>query len=822
MDRGVVRVYLGAAPGVGTTSAMLAEGRRRAERGSDVVVGVVETHGRGRTAALLDGFEHVGREARGLDVDAVLARRPRVVLVDDLAGVGGTLGEDGGRWADVDRLATAGIDVITTLWVGHIESQHDVIERVTGRTQVVSIPDAFLARVDQVELVDMTPEALRRRLAHGNIYAPDEIDSTVLDLFRPATLTALRQLSLLWVAARIDEPLLAYLDADDIVDRWEIRERVVVAVTSAPGNDNVVRQAGRLARRNNGELIGVHITVGGGAAEAHDDRLAAQRDLLVRLGGSYHEVVGDDVASALVLFTRAERATQLVIGASQRSRWTRVRRGSVVDTITRELRDADLHIIATSSTQPAVSMPRVRRQPVSPRREMVAVLLAAIGLPVVVLVGLALDSPLSPHEPLLALLSVVVVSSAVGGARVGLASALAGSLLANWFFTPPRHTLRVANADDIIELVVFVAVAGLIATLVGALGRRTAEADRARAEAEALARSTVTLIGAHDPLAGLLAQVRSTFGLEAVAVLAREGDDWRIEASSGSPVPASPNVGQAVDLRADARLVLVGPPLSAQDLRLLRALSAQLGAALTNRELHAQAAKAELYAEASNLRTAMLQSVSHDLRTPLASIKASVTSLLQPDVRFTDADRRDLMDTINEETDRLDHVVGNLLDMSRLQADAVDPVRVVVDIEDALGAALAAIAAPNDRVVVDLPAALPAACADPVLLERALSNLLANALAWSPDAEPVRVDARESSGRVVIRIADRGPGIPASKRATVFEPFQRLGDRSQQVGVGLGLAVAKGFVHAMLGDLELDDTPGGGLSVFVSLPKAAP
>jgi two-component system sensor histidine kinase KdpD len=819
MSRGVVRVYLGAAPGVGTTFAMLAEGRRRADRGADVVVGAVDTHGRGQTTAMLEGFEMICGASGDLDANAVLARQPRVVLIDDLAGTDGT---GGARWRDVDRIAAMGIDVVSTLWVGHIESQVDLVERITGHESSRPVPDAFLARVDQVELVDMTPEALRRRLAHGNIYAPDEIDGETLDLFRPGTLTGLRQLSLLWVANRLDEPLLSYMDAHGIAEQWETRERVVVAVTGAPGNESAIRRAARLARRGNGALIGVHVTPTSGVVDAGGDGFAAQRDLLVRLGGRYHEVVGNDIARALIEFTAAERATQLVIGASNRSRVSTLRHGSVVNTITRELRGADLHVIAAPATTADESLQRIRTRSVSRGRERAGWLLAVIGLPAVVMLGVAGQSQASSAAPLFGLLAIVALGAAVGGARVGVAAAVAATLLANWYFTAPRHTLRVARGEDVIALIVFVAVAALIATLVGALGRQTSQAERSRAEAEALARSTGTLIGEHDPLTGLLAQIRSTFMLDAVAILeAGEDDTWRVEASAGEPTPREPADGEAIRLGATAQLVLVGPPLGVYDQRLFRALADQLGAALERRGLHERAAKAELYAAASNLRAALLQSVSHDLRTPLASIKASVSSLLGGDVEFSDVDRIDLLQTIDEESDRLDRVVGNLLDMSRLQANALSPMSEIVDLEDAVGAALAAVDAPADRVRVELSHDLPAVIADPGLLERALSNLLSNALAWTPSDESVQVDARSSDGLVILRIADRGPGIPTAKRSTVFEPFQRLGDRSREAGVGLGLAVAKGFIEAMGGRLDLDDTPGGGLSAFISLPMVS-
>jgi two-component system, OmpR family, sensor histidine kinase KdpD len=333
-------------------------------------------------------------------------------------------------------------------------------------------------------------------------------------------------------------------------------------------------------------------------------------------------------------------------------------------------------------------------------------------------------------------------------------------------------------------------------------------------------------VGEKEPLPNLLAQLRSTFALDAAAILVREDADigtaWRLEAAVGAPIPECPDDGDSIAIDPSTSLVLVGPTLGADDRRLLSAFAAQLGAALAGRVLQAEASQAALLTQANNLRSAMLQSVSHDLRTPLASIKASVTSLLQSDVSFSVEDQLDLLVTIDEESDRLNRVVANLLDMSRLQANALECSPIATEVDDVVAGALASIDAPADRLIVDVDATLPAVWADPGLLERALANLVANALVWSPSHEPVRVRATAHGGHVAISIADRGPGIPKDQLARVFEPFQRLGDRSSQAGVGLGLAVARGFVRAMGGELELDDTPGGGLSAIISLPVVAP
>jgi two-component system sensor histidine kinase KdpD len=840
MGRGTLRIYLGAAPGVGTTYAMLAEGHRRAERGTDVVIGVATTRARPLTEAQLGSLERIapalavldGLPVESMDVDAVLARQPTLVLVDDLSKRLDPRRPETGRWAQVDLLLAAGIDVVTTLGIREVESLADVVERITGSAPVETVPDAFVRSAEQIELIDMTPEALRRRLAHGNIGDADLADPQTLNLYRPGTLGALRELALLWVADRVEDRLLQYMDENRIDSPWETRERVVVAMTGAPGNDAVIRRAARIARRSHGELVGVHVHLTGNRAGRTKREMVGlldeHRTLLLRLGGRYHEVVDERAASALVAFSLAERATQLVIGASRRDRWEELRRGSVVNDILRNLRDTDVHVIATFDEPTPRSLPRRRSRPsrVSSSRRIAAMGVALVGLPVLTVVSTALRTRTNESGPLLAYLLLVAVVSTLGGAVPGVLTAIAAFALANFYFTEPRHTFTVNQSEDLVALVAFVSVAGIIAALVGAVARHTADAERARAEAEALARATGTLVGDADPLPALLAHIRATFGAESAELLTRTGDDrWHRDGGQGDRGQGDGALAdldnrdgrETIAVGTNARLVLHGVALTADDRRLLWALAAQLAAALAGRALQDEAAQASLLADANELRTAMLQSVSHDLRTPLASIKASVTSLLQSEVRFTEADQHDLLETIDEESDRLDRVVGNLLDMSRLQANALEPTLMAVDVDDVVGAALVAIAATPDRVLLSIRDDVPAVWADPVLLERALANLLANALVWSPSSEAVRVSAAAAGDRLVLRIADRGPGIDPSLRDRVFEPFQRVGDRSSQAGVGLGLAVARGFVLAVGGTIDLDDTPGGGLTVVVSL-----
>ncbi len=490
MARGKLRVYLGAAPGVGKTFAMLNEGCRRLSRGTDVVVGYVETHGRSNTEAQIRELEVVPRrtiEYRGatfqeMDVDAVLARQPNVALVDELAhtNVPGCRNEK--RWQDVEELLAAGIDVITTVNIQHLESMNDVVEAITGIEQREKIPDEVVRRAEQVELVDQTPEALRRRMAHGNIYAAEKVDAALANYFRVGNLGALRELALMWTADRVDEALEQYREAHGITGTWETRERVLVAITGAPGGDDVIRRAARMAMRTRGDLVGVHVRPADGLAGPSEERLAELRKLLSELGGEYHEVSGGDVAEALVGFARAENASQLVMGASQRSRWAELVRGSVINAVLRSSGPIDVHVISTEPIEHGPALPvwrpaRGARLPAPPGADRLAARGARAAAPRAVLStgrsGLGLPSVL-----LLFLLLVVLVAT-IGGLLPALFAAISGSLFANYYFTPPLHTFTIAEGEHLLALFVFLVVAGVVSWLVTIASRRTADAARA-------------------------------------------------------------------------------------------------------------------------------------------------------------------------------------------------------------------------------------------------------------------------------------------------------------------------------------------------------
>ncbi len=832
--RGELRIYLGAAPGVGKTFAMLNEGARRVERGTDVVVGIVETHGREHTAAQLRDLEVVPRRRvayrdtvlEEFDVDAVLDRAPRVALVDELAhtNVPGSRNEK--RWQDIDELLAAGIDVISTVNIQHLESVNDVVQRITGVQQQETVPDSWVRSAQQIELVDMTPEAIRRRMAHGNIYPAERIDAALGNYFRPGNLGALRELALLWVADRVEDQLQGYLEDHGIADAWETRERVLVALTGAPGSEAVIRRASRLAQRLRGELIGVHIARSDGLAEQRGPELAQHRRILEELGGTYREVVGDDVAETLVAVATTERATQLVIGASRQTRRQELTGGSVVNRLLRLARGLDVHVISgpEAPTGGSADM-HLPRAPLPARRRVLAWVLLVVGLPVLVALTLPFRDDLGITTELLLVLSLVVGVGALGGLLPGVVAAVTGAFVANFFFVPPYRTLTVGDPENVFALLVFVVVGSTVSSLVDRVARRSADAVRARADAEALARSALVLATDPDPLPALGEELRAVLGLEAVAVLQLDDtNDWTTLAASGERPPTSPGDGVRHTLTEDGRTVLVlrGRQLDARDSELLEAFADQLAVAVESVQLQRDAAAAAVLAQADELRTGILQAVSHDLRTPLAGIKASVTSLLSDDVTFGPDDTRTFLRTIDAEVDRLDRVVGNLLDMSRLQTGGLRVLARPTPLEEVVVSAVAGVDRTGfRRVDLRVPETLPLVRIDGPLMERAVANVVANALAVQPEDHPVVVEAAALGQEVHLRVVDRGPGIAPEDRARVFAPFQRLGDRSTQAGVGLGLAIAQGFTRAVGGDLDLEDTPGGGLTVVFRLPVAS-
>jgi two-component system, OmpR family, sensor histidine kinase KdpD len=859
--RGTLRVYLGAAPGVGKTYKMLEEAHRRVERGADVVIAVVETHGRSQTAAMAEGLEVVppvtrtyrDSEFREMDLDAVLARRPQVALVDELAHTDVPGGRHEKRWQDVHELLDAGIEVITTVNVQHLESFNDVVQRITGVPQRETIPDAVVRAADQIELVDMSPESLRRRLAHGNVYAAEKIDAALGNYFRVGNLTALRELALLWVADRVDEGLQRYREEHRIDRVWEARERVVVALPGSPAGELLIRRAARIARRTGtlsggqpaaggtatGELLAVHIARSDGlTADISPTALAAQRHLVESLGGTYHTIIGENVPRALIEFAQAKNATQLVLGTSRRGRVNRFLTGrGIGETTTILSGDIDVHMVTQRE-------PRLRRRawwlPPNPLQEAAwgqgrwrGHLAAVLIPPLLTLLLSAIGHGLNLTSQVLIFLAAVVAVARLGGLLSALIAALWGSLLLNYYFIPPVHSITIAETNNAIALLVFVTVALTVASVVDLAIKQTRRAAHASAEAETLNAFAVAVLRGDEAIAALLERFRETFGMDSVALLQRAGDDgpalpdqyddpasWTLVASTGDAPAAAPGLADTVvDAGQDAILALRGRTLPADDQRVLAAFAAQATAALERRRLARAAAEAANLTAADKMRTALLAAVSHDLRTPLAAAKAAVGTLRDEELDVPQADRAELLEAADESLDRLTRLVENLLDMSRLQSGALKLRLEPVAVDEIVPRALDDVPQAAGRVTLEpAPPGVPPAFADGPLLERVVANLVGNAVKHTDS--PVTLTVSTLGDSVEIRCVDRGPGIPQEDRDLVFRPFQRLGDRDNAAGVGLGLALARGLVEAMGGTLTPEDTPGGGVTMVVALPAA--
>jgi len=838
--RGVLRVYLGAAAGVGKTYALLCEGHRRAERGADVVVAFAETHGRPHTAALLDGLEVIPRrklsyrdaEFEEMDLDAVLARRPQIALVDELAhtNVPGSRNEK--RWQDVAELLDAGIDVISAVNVQHLESVTDVVMQITGVAQRETVPDAVVRAADQVELVDMTAEALRRRMAHGNIYPPEKIDAALTNYFRAGNLTALRELALLWLADKVDEGLQRYRAEHGITGTWEARERVVVALTGGPEGDTLIRRAARIAARSSGgDLLAVHVTKSDGLTGANPASLAGQRQLVESLGGSYHQVVGDNISEALLTFARAENATQLVLGASRRSWLLAMLTGPGIGSRTiRGSGPIDVHIV----THPHAGsrwqlLPRYRGG-ITRRRQVAGFVLAA-ALPPLLTIALADDrSGINLTSDMLVFLVAVIAVAMTGGFLPAVLEAIAASLLLNYYFTPPIHAWTIAEANNALALGVFVAVGLVTSWVVDTSARLSKRAARATAESELLVTTAGSILRGQGALDALLERAREAFGMRSAGLLERRDPvgggrgpaaEWAVIASVGDQPAAKPDDADVdVPVTDTLSLVLTGRPLPAGDRRVLGAFAAYAAVAFEQQRLAAEAEAARPIAAADRMRTALLTAVSHDLRSPLASAKAAVTSLRSPDMHWDADDTAELLATADESIDKLIRLVANLLDMSRLQAGALSLFPRPSGLDEIVARALDDLGPAGRDITVDIGETVPAVRADPAILERVIVNLVENALRYSPAGKSPLLAASALGDRVELRVVDRGPGLPEEDRERMFVPFQRLGDTDNTTGVGLGLALSRGLTEAMDGTLTAEDTPGGGLTMTVNLPAA--
>lgn len=840
MARGTLRIFLGAATGVGMTFAMLQEARQLMGNGRDVAVGIAVDHGRTETRELITGLEviaprlaeHHSTGGLEMDVEAVLARHPEVAVVDEYAHANAPGSRNAQRWQDVEELLDAGIDVLSTVNVQNLASLGDVVSAITQVPRNESIPDEVVRRADQIELVDISPELLRQRLADGNIYPRDRVDAALANEFRLGNLFALREVALIWLADRVDEGLAKYRASQGITANWAARERVVVGLTGGPEGEVLIRRASRiLSRVNGGDLLAVHVRRSDGQPGASPLALEVQRQLVTDLGGSYHAVSGDDVAETLLEFARSVNATQIVVGVSRGRLGSRLLGSGVGSKVVRGSGDIDVHMV--SHPMGGGGLPKASSGGLGRARTTVGFVLAVL-VPVLATALMSLAPELNFATHVLVHLTGVMAVAFIGGLWPAVLAAILDSLLLNYFETDPVGTFSINDPQNLFALLVFVGAAIAVSLVVGLSAKRAQEAARARAEAATLADLARDALIEDDTIAAFLDKVRETFHVRSAGLFTRPADagGWDLQAHSGEVPPPAPGSGKS-DADAcemadqDTALVVSGRTLTAGERRLLAAHGAHLLLLRQRHALQLRLKKTTKLAEGNSIRTSILRAVSHDLRTPLAGIKLAVTALQRQKRRLPEEVQDEMLDTIDSSADRLDSLIGNLLDMSRISSGSTAPLTSPVTWRDAIEDALRGL--PEGAIRIDLAPNMPAIDADLGMLERVIANVVENALKYAPDSDIVVVGPSSGSGAATIegrpcgelRIVDHGQGVPAADVIAIFEPFQRLDDAPEGLGIGLGLAVAKGFTEAMGGQLTAEPTPGGGLTIVIRLPLSA-
>ncbi|WP_415831515.1 ATP-binding protein, partial [Cutibacterium acnes] len=656
------------------------------------------------------------------------------------------------------------------------------------------------------------PQALRDRLSSGKVYPAERIDAALSNYFRLGNLTALRELALLWVADEVDHALADYRSEHGIDSRWEARERVVVALTGGREGETLLRRGARIAvRAGGGDLLAVHVTTEDGLRSPHPGELARQRGLVDKLGGSFHQLVGDDIPDTLIEFAKSVNATQLVIGASRRGKLSRLLTGHDVEAdIIRASGAIDVHIVSHDAQAKALRLPRMGGS-LSTRRRIAGFAVLAVFGPLLTWLLVSLRSPEALTTDVLAYELLAVVVALVGGAFPSLIAALASGFALDYFFTKPFYTVTVNEPLHLVALLLYLLTAALVSVVVDRAARKTRVARRAAAESGLLQSVAGLVLRGEDAVESLLSRATEAFGLSGARLMT----DGKVVANWGI------TSDQVTEHRIDDHTVVEfhGPEPDASERRLMSVIAAQLGTALEQRQLEETAKAVEPLAATDRVRTALLSAVGHDLRRPLAAATAAVSGLRSEWSKLSDQDRADLLETADEALSQLANLVTDLLDVSRLQSGVLGVSVMPVDPAEVIMPALDELSLGPADVEIDLGSDVPEMVADPALLQRVVVNLLSNALRYEPAGSRVRLAESSFANQVEIRVIDHGPGIPEDRRGDVMVPFQRLGDTDSSVGLGLGLALSKGFVEGMDGTLALEDTPGGGLTMVISLPR---
>ncbi len=867
---GKLRIFVGAAPGVGKTYEMLQQAHARRKDGYDVVAGIVETHGRRDTEALLQGLEVIprrsvtykGQTLEEMDLDAVIARHPQLVLVDELAHTNVEGSRHSKRYLDVEELMSHGIDVYTTVNIQHIESLNDVVAQITHVRVRETVPDAVFDRADAVELVDLTPDDLIQRLKEGKVYVPKQAERALEHFFSPANLTALRELALRRTAERVDEQLLTEMQAHAIPGPWPAGERILVCISDDPRSAGLVRYAKRLADRLHGPWLALYVEGRRSAqlGEEERDRIADTLRLAEALGGEAITLPAGDrnIADDVIGYAQANNATQIVIGKSERTRWFEILHGSVVHDLVRRSGNISVHVIAGETIAgepiPKKSVRAAERDdPINPRPYVFALLAVALSL-----VCAELIQPWFGVENV----DLVFLTGVVGVAvRLGLwpslLASVASSLCYNYFFLPPIYTFTITDPTNVAAFVFFTIVAIVVST-VAARGRTQAIAatDRARVT-ESLYSFSRKLAGAgtlDDVLWATAYQTALMLKVRVMLLLPENGsialkaayppedilDDadlaaakwaWENDRAAGRGSDTLPGAKRLfLPMRTGRGAIGVmgmdsdkpGPLLTPDQRRLVDALRDQGALAIERVRLVEEMDRVERNAETERLRSAMLTSISHDLKTPLAAVLGAAGALRDIGDKLGAAGKADLLATIIDESERLNRFIANLLDMTKLESGAVSPNVGLHDIGEIVGSALRRASRILSHHIIELELApdLPMLELDAVLFEQVLFNLLDNAAKYAPADTTIRIQTWRTVESVCLRVLDEGSGIPAGDLDHIFDKFYRAQKTDQvRAGTGLGLAISRGFVEAMHGTIvAANRTDGSGAAFTISLP----
>ncbi|WP_180898683.1 sensor histidine kinase [Martelella soudanensis] len=874
--RGRLKIFLGAAPGVGKTYEMLLSGRARKSDGDDVVIGVVEAHGRKETEALVRGLdivprtriEYKGRILEEMDLDAVLERNPALVLVDELAHTNAPGSRHPKRYLDVLELLDHGIDVYTTLNIQHLESLNDVVAQITRIRVRETLPDSILDKADDVEIIDITPDDLIRRLNEGKVYVPRTAKRAIENYFSPRNLTALRELALRQTAQRVDQQLLSQMRQGAIEGPWPAGERILVCVSEDPRSAGLVRYAKRLADRLHAPWVAIYVE-GRRTQDLDDDgrdRVAAALRLAQNLEGDAVTVPGGDgrISAEVVAYARANNIAHIVIGKSSRSRWFEILHGSVVHELVRHAGDISVHVVAgskqtgvlASRASVAVAEPRWRPDWTAYLKSTMVVA-TAIGFGMVLWPWLGVE-----HIGLIFLTGVVAVAVWFGLLPSLYASVLSAACY-NFFFTNPYHTFLISRPREIVSVVFFTIVAVIVSN-VAARARAQTVAAKARARTtESLYSFSRKLAGAgtlDDVLWAAAHQMATMLKSRCVILLPENGtvavragvppDDtlgdadiaaarwaWEHNRPAGRGADTLPGAARlyvplttgktpvgVVGLDSDKE----GPLLTPEEQRLLDALADQAAVAIERIQLVADVDKAKLAAEADKLRSALLASISHDLKTPLAAILGAAGNLRDYSTALPEQDRNDMLSTIVDESERLNRFIANLLDMSRIETGAMEPNASLQYLDDMVASALrrAKKMLSHHKIRTEVPADLPMLKADPVLFEQAIFNLLDNAAKYAPPETTIRIRAWEDGRWMMIQILDEGQGIPSADLERIFDSFHRARKRDHVLaGTGLGLSICRGFIEAMGGTIAAanrTDRSGAVFTIRMPVPADLP